>query len=82
MPYRVGFNLGHDRRTGIDFEDSILVAATFLLQGKAPQAIAWFRSERLSPFDGATAMQLVECGRGKAALQYLQSLQVGDLDGS
>jgi len=71
--------LAHDRWTAVNVEDQILVAAAVLLDGNTFRARAWFNSERLRLFEGATALQLVQCGRGDDVFQYLKSLKTGDI---
>ena len=40
-------------------------------------AYAWYRSEPLSGFGGCTAMQLVQDGKAKLALEYIDAVDAG-----
>jgi len=62
-----------------NYELSILAAATIAAGGDAERAKVWFHSEKLAPFRGATASQLVEIGRGADVLKYVESLSAGPL---
>lgn len=70
----------HGEWTGTEVEVSILVAAAVLFGGDVRRARAWFELAKLPSFDGATAAQMVELGRGAAVLKYLESLEGGALD--
>lgn len=45
--------------------------------GSALVAYAWYRSEPLSGFSGRTAMHLVQNGRAKEVLDYIDAVKAG-----
>ena len=45
--------------------------------GSELAAYAWYRSEPLSGFGGRTAMQLVQDGRAKQLLEYVDAVDAG-----
>jgi len=55
----------------------VLDAATALAGGDADRAIQWFEHERLKPFDGFTASELVRAGRADDVLKFMESLEAG-----
>jgi len=63
-------------RTAMADVNRILQAATDLF-GSVDKAVAWFRGESIEQFDGLTPMQLVEQGRPKAVMDYLESIGAG-----
>lgn len=44
---------------------------------QAEMAHAWFETEALPGFSGATAQQLVEAGRGQDVLDFIAAVDVG-----
>ncbi|MDE0522546.1 MAG: MbcA/ParS/Xre antitoxin family protein [Boseongicola sp.] len=45
--------------------------------GSELMAYAWFRSEPLAGFDGRTAMQLVQEGKARQVLEYIDAMDAG-----
>lgn len=45
--------------------------------GSALMAYAWYRSEPLAGFSGATAMALVQQGRASEVLEYIDAVDAG-----
>lgn len=55
----------------------IITIASDLLGGDVAKAIAWFRHQPLSGFDGRTAEELVVAGHADAVLAHLETLRDG-----
>lgn len=45
--------------------------------GSALMAYVWYRSEAMAGFSGLTAMQLVQDGRAREVLDYLEAVNAG-----
>lgn len=53
------------------------LAAAIVVTRDPGKAWAWFHEQRLSPFGGKTAAQLVEEGRAQDVIDYIESMSAG-----
>lgn len=61
-----------------DLDDALtVIRAAALLGGDLQVATSWYFSERIALFDGLTAEALVQQGRTRDVLRYIQTLEAG-----
>ena len=61
-----------------DLDDALtVIRAAALLADDLQVATSWYFSERIALFDGLTAEALVQKGRTRDVLQYIQTLEAG-----